>query len=164
MPLVGALAVGTVLPVYVHDALTVSAGGLALAAGAGLIAIQDRTLRLATLGSVIAVAVAALVTAGLAERRQDWRIAAAVARSQVTARDTVVVVPARARTALEYYAPELAPIGTGRGAAVTVVVVGDPALAVAAAREVVSPPRYALLEQQPAGTALVVQRWVRPGS
>ena len=164
MPLVGALAVGTVLPVYVHDALTVSAGGLALAAGAGLIPIQDRTLRLATLGSVIAVAVAALVTAGLAERRQDWREAAAVARSQVTARDTVVVVPARARAALEYYAPELEPIGTGRGAAVTVVVVGDPALAVAAAREVVSPPRYALLEQQPAGTALVVQRWVRPGS
>ena len=35
----------------------------------------------------------------------------------------------------------------GRGEAVTVVVAGDPARAVAAARQVVSPPRYALLEQ-----------------
>jgi len=45
---------------------------------------------------------------------------------------------------------------------VTVVVAGDPALAVARARQVVSPPRYALLSEQEAGSALVVQRWVRP--
>jgi len=52
--------------------------------------------------------------------------------------------------------------GVGRGEAVTVVIVGDPAQAVAAARRVVSPPRYALLEQRSAGTRIVVQRWVRP--
>jgi hypothetical protein len=45
---------------------------------------------------------------------------------------------------------------------VFVVIAGDPALAAAAARGVVSPPRYALLSQEPAGTRLVVQRWVRP--
>ena len=50
----------------------------------------------------------------------------------------------------------------GRGEAVVVVVAGDPAQATAAARTVVSPPRYALLSQEPAGSGLVVQRWVRP--
>jgi hypothetical protein len=50
----------------------------------------------------------------------------------------------------------------GRGDAVTVVVAGDPATAVAIARQVVSPPRYALLEERKAGRRLVVQRWVRP--
>ena len=50
----------------------------------------------------------------------------------------------------------------GRGDAVSVVVVGDPALAVATARPVVSPPRYALLSADRTGTSLVVQRWVRP--
>ena len=137
-------------------------GGVSLAAGIGFVAIPDRGLRLAALASVAAVAIAALVTAALDEREQDWRRAAEIARAQTTGRDTVVVLPQRARAAFEYHAPGLATSAVGRGEAVTVVVVGDPALAVAAAREVVSPPRYALLEQAPAGTGLVVQRWVRP--
>ena len=162
MPLVAVLAAGTWLPVFPREALTVAIGGVSLAAGIGFVAIPDRGLRLAALASVAAVAIAALVTAALDEREQDWRRAAEVARAQTTGRDTVVVLPQRARAAFEYHAPGLATSAVGRGEAVTVVVVGDPALAVAAAREVVSPPRYALLEQAPAGTGLVVQRWVRP--
>ena len=162
MPLVAVLAAGVFLPVYPREALTVAIGGLSLAAGIGVVAITDRALRLAALASVAAVATAALVTAALDEREQDWNRAAEIARAQATGRDTVVVLPPRARPAFEYHAPDLATSMVGRGEAVTVVVVGDPALAVAAAREVVSPPRYALLEQSPAGTSLVVQRWVRP--
>ena len=162
MPLVAVLAAGVVLPVYPREALTVAIGGLSLAAGIGVVAITDRALRLAAFASVAAVATAALVTAALDEREQDWNRAAEIARAQATGRDTVVVLPQRARPAFEYHAPGLATSMVGRGEAVTVVVFGDPALAVAAAREVVSPPRYALLEQSPAGTSLVVQRWVRP--
>jgi hypothetical protein len=74
------------------------------------------------------------------------------------------VLPERAQTALAYYAPELRLSRVGRGAAVTVVIAGDRARATALARSVVSPPRYALLEEHPTGTHLVVQRWVRPGA
>ena len=164
MPLVTVLAAGIVLPVYPREALTVGAGGLALAAATGLVALPDRSLRLASALAVVTVAVAALVTAGVAETPQDWRRAGVLARAEAGPRSSVVVVPARARSALTYYAPGLRLTTQGRGDAVTVVVAGDPDLAVAAARTVVSPPRYALLEQQAAGTKLVVQRWVRPGS
>ena len=41
------------------------------------------------------------------------------------------------------------------------VVAGEPDDATATARAVVSPPRYALLSQDPSGRRLVVQRWVR---
>ena len=164
MPLVAVLAAGIGLPVYPREALAVGAGGLALAAAAGLVALPDRPLRLASALAVVTVAVAALVMVGLSETPQDWRRAAALARAEAGPRSSVVVVPARARPALTYYAPGLRPTTQGRGDAVTVVVAGDPELAVAAARTVVSPPRYALLEQQDAGTDLVVQRWVRPGA
>ena len=43
-----------------------------------------------------------------------------------------------------------------------VVIAGDPDQATRSGRQVVSPPRYALLSQQHAGEDLVVQRWVRP--
>ena len=135
---------------------------LDLAAGVGLVSIRDRALRLVTLAALVVVAVAALATAATHETREDWRAAARIARAKTTARDTVVVLPARARAAFAYYAPEIRTSGVGRGEGVTVVVAGDPATAVAAARPFVAPPRYALLSEEPAGSRLVVQRWVRP--
>lgn len=164
MPLVFVLAAGVAIPVHPRAALVVGAGGVALAAAAGLVAIRERALRLATGAAVLAVAVAALVTASVADTRQDWRRAAVLARAEATPRSSVVVLPPRARSALSYYAPELRSVGAGRGDAVTVVIAGDPDRALATGREVVSPPRYALLEQQTAGRELVLQRWVRPGS
>ncbi len=162
LPLVGVLVAGIGLPVFPRTALTVAAGGVALAAGIGLVSIADRGLRLASAAAVGVVAVAAIATAAAENPRQDWRAAARVTRAKTTPRDTVVVIPERARVALGYYAPDLRASLVGRGEAVTVVVAGDPDLAVAAARRVVSPPRYALLSEQPAGSELVVQRWVRP--
>lgn len=162
LPLVGVLVAGIALPVFPRTALTVAAGGVALAAGVGLVSIADRGLRLASAAAVGVVAVAALATAAAENPRQDWRAAARVTRAKTTPRDTVVVIPERGRVALSYYAPDLRTSLAGRGEAVTVVVAGDPDLAVAAARQVVSPPRYALLSEQAAGSELVVQRWVRP--
>ena len=162
LPLVGVLVAGIGLPVFPRTALTVAAGGVALAAGVGLVSIADRGLRLASAAAVGVVAVAAIATAAAENPRQDWRAAARVTRAKTTPRDTVVVIPERARVALRYYAPDLRTSLVGRGEAVTVVVAGDPDLAVAAARRVVSPPRYALLSEQAAGSELVVQRWVRP--
>jgi mannosyltransferase len=162
LPLVAVLLAGIGLPVFPRTALTVAAGGVALAAGVGLVKIPDRGLRLASAAAVGVVAVAALATAAAEGPREDWRSAARLVRAKTTPRDTVVVLPERARVALGYYAPDLRTSLVGRGEGVTVVVAGDRDLAVAAARQVVSPPRYALLSEGAAGAGLVVQRWVRP--
>lgn len=161
-PLVAVLVAGAALPVYPELALTVAAGGVALAAGIGLVGIGDRNLRLAAGATVAAVAVVALGTAVLRDAPENWRRAARLVRASATPRDTVVVIPERARAAFAYYAPELRLSRTGRGNAVLVVIQGDPQLASRAARLVVPAPRYALLSQWNAGTDVVVQRWVRP--
>ena len=162
-PLAAVLVAGVALPVYPRAALTVCAGGVALGAGIGLVAIPGRTLQLATGAALAAVAIAALVVGVVRESPEDWRAAAAIVRQQTTPRDTVVVLPDRARSAFAYYAPELRLASVGRGEGVSVVVAGAPGDATATARAVVAPPRYALLLQDSAGSRLVVQRWVRPG-
>jgi mannosyltransferase len=162
MPLASVLVAGVALPVFPRTALTVAAGGVALAAGVGLVSIPDRGLRLASGAAVAVVAIAALATAAAERPKEDWRAAARHVRAKTTERDTVVVLPERSAAALAYYAPDVRTSRIGRGQGVTVVVAGAPELAVARARPVVSPPRYALLSQQEAGSALVVQRWVRP--
>jgi len=161
-PLASVLLAGIALPVYPRTALTVAAGGVALAAGVGLVSIPDRGLRLASGAAVAVVAIAALATAASEGPREDWRAATRLVRAKTTPRDTVVVLPERARAAFAYYAPDLPTSLVGHREAVSVVVAGDPGLAVARARPIVSPPRYALLSEQKAGSALVVQRWVRP--
>jgi mannosyltransferase len=163
-PVAACLVAGVALPVYPREALTVCAGGVALGAGVGLVAVPGRWLRLGAGAALTAAAVAALVVGAVREPPEDWRAAADLVRGQTTPRDTVVVLPERARAALAYYAPELPIRRVGRGAAVDVVVVGARDEATATARTVVSPPRYALLSESAAGTRLVVQRWVRPGS
>lgn len=135
---------------------------MSLAAGVGLVSIRDRALRLVCLAAVGVVAVAALGMAAGQKPREDWRAAARIVRAKTTPRDTVVVLPERARSALAYYAPGVRTNLAGRGDGVTVVVVGDPDVAAAVARQVIAPPRYALLSEEPAGSRLVVQRWVRP--
>jgi mannosyltransferase len=162
VPLVAVLIGGIALPVYPRAALAVCAGGVALAAGIGLVAIPDRSHRIAIALATGAVAIATIATGALREPPEDWRRATELARNETTPRGTVVVLPERARAAFAYYAPEVRIGRVGRGEAVVVVVAGDPARATAAARTVVSPPRYALLSQEPAGSGLVVQRWVRP--
>jgi len=162
VPLLAVLLAGLGLPVYPRSALTVAAGGACLAAGVGLVSIRDRALRLVTLAALAVVAVAALATAATDAPQEDWRAAARIAREKTTARDTVVVLPARAQAAFAYYAPGIRTSLVGRGAGVTVVVAGDPVTAAAMARQVVAPPRYALLSAEPAGSRLVVQRWIRP--
>ena len=163
-PVAAVLVAGVALPVYPRWALTVCAGGLALAAGVGLVGIPERTLRLGAGAALAVVAIGALVVDVVREAPEDWRSAAELVRRQATPRSTVVVLPERARQAFAYYAPELRLALVGRGDAVSVVVVGDPARATQAARTVVSPPRYALLAQDGAGSRVVVQRWVRPGA
>jgi len=162
VPLAAVALAGIGLPVFPRTALTVAAAGVCLAAGVGVVSIRDRALRLVTLCALAVVGVAALVTAATHETREDWRAAARIVQGKTTARDTVVVLPARARAAFAYYAPEIRTSLVGRGEGVTVVVAGDPATGVAVARQVVAPPRYALLSVEPAGSRLVVQRWVRP--
>ncbi len=161
-PLVALLVAGVALPVYPVPSLTVAAAGLSLAAGVGLVAVTDRALRLAAAAAVAVVAVAALGTAVVRDPAENWRRAARLVRASATPRDTVVVIPERGRAPFSYYAPELRLSRVGRGAAVFVVIDGDPALAATTARQVVTPPRYALLTQESAGSGVVVQRWVRP--
>jgi dolichyl-phosphate-mannose-protein mannosyltransferase len=162
MPLVFVVAAGLALPVFPRVALTVAAGGLALGAGIGLVAIPDRGIRLTAGAALAVVAVAALGTAAARDQRENWRAAAHVVLASRRPEDTVVVLPERARAAFSYYAPGLRLSRIGRGDAVFVVVAGDPRQATASGRQAVSPPRYALLSEAHAGEGLVVQRWVRP--
>jgi mannosyltransferase len=162
MPLLFVLAAGVALPVYPRGPLTVAIGGLALGAGVGLVSISDRGVRIAAAAALAVVAVAGLGTAALRDQPENWRAAARLVQANVTTHDTVVVLPERARTAFAYYAPELRLSRVGRGASVLVVIAGDPDQATRSGRQVVSPPRYALLSQRHAGEDLVVQRWVRP--
>ncbi|HET9243768.1 MAG TPA: glycosyltransferase family 39 protein [Gaiella sp.] len=161
-PLAGVLLAGLALPVFPRTALAVSAGGACLAAGVGLLAIPGRPERIAAALAVAVVAAGAMLAAAVREPGEDWRRATELATSGDAEGGTIVVLPERARTAFAYYAPDARLHRVGRGDTVTVVVAGDSADATAAARSVVSPPRYALLSQEPAGSGLVVQRWVRP--
>ena len=163
-PLAAVLVAGVALPVYPRAALAVCAGGVALAAGIGLVAIPDRRLQLAAGAGLAAIALGALVAGAVREDPEDWRAAVALVRRQQSPSDTIVVLPERARPAFAYYAPDLRVGRVGRGEAVSVVVAGEPGDATATARAVVSPPRYALLSQDASGRRLVVQRWVRPGA
>jgi mannosyltransferase len=163
VPVVAVLVAGVALPVYPRTALVVCAGGASLAAGIGLVAIPGRRERFAVAAGAVAVAIATLAAAAVRDPAEDWRRAAELVRAESTPRASVVVLPERARAAFEYYAPDARTSLVGRGEAVLVVVAGEPAAATATARTVVSPPRYALLSQEPAGRGLVVQRWVRPG-
>jgi hypothetical protein len=162
MPLLFVLAAGVALPIFPRVALTVAAGGLALGAGIGLVAVPDRGMRLAAGAALAVVAVAALGTAAARDQRENWRAAAHLVLANTSPDDTVVVLPERARAAFSYYAPGLRLSRVGRGDAVFVVIAGDPGQATASGRRVVSPPRYALLSEQHAGEGLVVQQWVRP--
>jgi hypothetical protein len=163
MPILFVLAAGVALPVYPRMALTVAAGGLALGAGIGLFAIADHGVRLATGAALAVVAVAALATAAARDQPENWRAAARLVRARATAKDTIVVLPDRARAAFSYYAPGLPLSRVGRGDAVFVVVLArDSRRATQSGREVVPAPRYALLSAEHAGDDLVVQRWVRP--
>ncbi len=161
-PLVFVLGAGVALPVYPRVALTVAAGGLAVGAGAGLVAISDANVRLAAGAALAVVALAALGVAASRDQPENWRAAAKLVRASATTRDTVIVLPHRARAAFSYYAPDQRLSHVGRGEAVLVVVAGDPRRAPRLGRSVVPAPRYALLSEEQAGDDLVVQRWVRP--
>jgi mannosyltransferase len=162
MPVLAVLVAGIALPVYPRTALTVCAGGIALGAGVGLFAIRDAGVRLAAGAAVAVVAVAAIGSAAARDQSENWRAASRLVRASVTPRDTVVVLPPRARAAFSYYAPDLGLSRVGHGEAVLVVVAGDSAATTALGREVVAAPRYALLSETHAGDGIVVQRWVRP--
>lgn len=161
-PPVAVLVAGIALPVYPAEALVAGAAGISLAAGIGLAAIPGRRLRLVAAGAALVGAVVALGVVGTGAQEEDWRSAAAHVRADSGAQETVVVLPAWAGSALTHYAPSVGVTRVGRGEGVWVVVLGDPESATATARSVVSPPRYALQSQQPFGTRLVVQHWVRP--
>ncbi len=146
VPLVAVLVGGVALPVYPREALAVCAGGAALAAGIGLMAIPDRSHRIAAAVATSIVAVAALAAGALREGPEDWRSATELVRREATPRGTVVVLPARARAAFAYYAPEIRTSLAGRGDEVVVVVAGDPSEAhdSGARRRLTAPVRVAV--------------------
>ena len=133
---------------------------MALLAGAGLIALPRHEL----------VAVAALGTVALTGVRlaqlersapENWRAAVSYA---VTARgegDRIVVAPARAISALSYYAgPDRGSLDPD-GQIVYVIVRADDDAALATARRAVHAPAYALRGARTFGKQLQVQDWER---
>ena len=151
---------GIALPVYPRTALTVAAGGVALAAGVGLVSIPDRGLRLASAAAVAVVAIAALATAASRARGRTGarrRVSSARRRRRGTPSSSFRRGPAPPSPTTRRACERASSAAARR---LTVVVAGDPALAVARARPVVSPPRYALLSEQKAGSP----SWYSAGS
>jgi mannosyltransferase len=160
-PLIALLVVGVGLPVFPRYALVLCAPGVAVAAGIGLDALADRTLVPLVAGGVAVVALAAIVATASTPMAEDWRSAARLVRETRGVRETVVVLPPRARAALAYYAPfvRVHDAARGDGAWLVVATAADPR---SLARTAVTTPRYALLDERQFGDDLVVQHWVRP--
>ena len=162
-PLVALLLAALALPVFTA-ALVLCAPGLALAAGA-VVPLLAPVRGLVWAGVALLLVSSAVTTADRLREApdQDWR-ALVVAVKRVRAdNETVVAVPDRARAVVAYYAPDLPLVGHVRGSGGWVAVAaGTPDGAIAAARPVVTTPRYALLRQFAYGDGLRLQHWVRP--
>ena len=162
-PVVALLVAALAMPVFA-GALVLCAPGLALAAGAAAPLLAP-TRGLVWAGVALLVVSAGVTTADRLREPpdKDWRALAAALERVRGDSETVVVVPARARAVIAYYAPALPLIGHVRGSGGWVAVVADtPDGAIAAARPVVTTPRYALLRQFAYGDGLRLQHWVRP--
>ncbi len=158
-----AIALGAaLLPVHVAAAAVIAAPGVALAAGVGVSTIGDTRVAAAACALAAAASLAAIAVSATRASDADWREASRWVEQQRGARETVVVVPPRAREAFRHYAPDAPFAAVGRGDGVWVAVRSTPGGAVIAGRRVVATPRYALLEQRSFGDGLVVEHWVRP--
>ena len=162
VPVVGVAVASLVVPVIPETALVIGIPGVALAAGVGLVALPEERWQLLAGGAAAAAAVAGVVAWYALAPAQDWRAAGRFLTAEANGAETVVVLPRRARPALEYYAADARLSLRARGDGAWVLYAGDPGDALAAARRAVDTPRYALLDQRSFGDRLVVQHWVRP--
>ena len=147
-PLVALLFAALALPVFT-GALVLCAPGVALAAGAAAPLLAP-VRGLVWAGVALLLVSSAVATADRLREPpdEDWRALTAAVKRVRGGNETVVVVPARARAVVAYYAPYLPLIGQVRGSGGWVAVVADtPDGAIAAARPIVRTPRYALLRQ-----------------
>ena len=162
-PFLALLLAALALPVFT-GALVLCAPGLALAAGA-VVPLLSPVRGLVWAGLALLL-VSSMLTAADRLREtpdQDWRTLTVAVKRVRADHETVVVVPERARAVVAYYAPDLPLVGHVRGSGGWVAVVTDtPDGAIAAARPVVTTPRYALLRQFAYGDGLRLQHWVRP--
>jgi 4-amino-4-deoxy-L-arabinose transferase-like glycosyltransferase len=162
-PVAATLLAATGLPVF-SGALVLAAPGVALATGAAVTLISGDARLLWGGLALLGVACVATTTVRLtAPPQEDWRALAAAVQRVRRDDETVVVVPDRSRAAFAYYAPDVQVIRFARNQGAWVAVVAHtPSGAIAAARPVVSTPRYALLRQFRYGDGLRLQHWVRP--
>jgi mannosyltransferase len=163
LPLVGALTLSIVRPSLDPRYLAVASPALALLAGAGLVALARREL-------VATAAIVMLAVAGVRLERleranvEDWPAAVSFAETAHTTDGRIVVAPPRAISAFAFYAGADRGSLAAAGSRVLVVARADgDAAALAAAREAVRAPAYALLGMRRFGSRLQVQTWVRTG-
>jgi mannosyltransferase len=162
-PVVACLLAATVMPVFTVSALTLCAPGIALAAAASLDLLPSRETLLVALVVVTLLAAGILGVRATTAPAQDWRALARAVKRVQGPRETVVVLPARSRAVLAYYAPYVTTSTRARGSGAWVAVVADtPGDAIAQARAAVRTPTYALLRQSRYGDDLRLQHWVRP--
>jgi mannosyltransferase len=162
-PAVALVGAGVAMPVFADWALVVGAPGLALGAGVGLAAIADERVQRVTGLAVLAAALVGVAVWLAGPSIEDWRGAAAAMRTDRSAAETVVVLPSRSTDAFAYYRPYTRLAGVARGAGAWIFIAdGAGPSTIAAARRVVTTPRYALLSETRFGSKLVLQHWVRP--
>ncbi len=161
-PLLALAVAALAFPVHPRSAVVVALPGIALAAGTGIAAIDDRRFAAVAAAAAVLAPAVALAVEATGAAPADWRSAARFVDERSGPGETVVVLPARARAAYTTYGSPERVTGVGRGDGVWVVVRTPWANAVESARDVVPTPRYALLTERTFGDELVVQHWVRP--
>jgi len=156
------LLVGSLLkPVFVARYLITSTPAFAMLVGVAIAAVAYRPLLAGVLVLLGILLVAQLGVWYSHPSDTDWRGATRYVDA-VRGRDPVLIAPFWAAPVYTYYAGGRIPPDTPSGRSVWVVSLGDDdAAMVQAAREVVHPPRYALLTSRSFGGHVSVQHWVR---
>ena len=161
-PVVMGLLVSLARPGFEAGYALVAVPALALLVAAGVVS-QQRWVALGLVSLLVAGAGFRLVEWYTGPSAEDWRGAVGAIRAEQRAGEAVVVLPERQRIAAAYYAGEGFAIERARGHRVWLLLaVGDADRRLRLARDLVRPPRYALLDERRYGDDLWLQIWDEP--
>ncbi len=161
-PVALGLLVSFARPSFDAGYAVVAVPALALLVAAGVVS-QQRWVALGLVALLGAGAGFRLVEWYTGASAEDWRAAVAAIRTEQHAGEAVVVLPRRQRVAAAYYAGEGFAVDRPRGHRVWLLLaVNDPERRLQLARDLVRPPRYALLDERRYGDELWLQIWDEP--
>jgi mannosyltransferase len=159
-PLACGVLVSVIKPALVPRFLIVASPAVALLAALALERVTSHLLWSAAVVVLVALSIPALVHT-YTQNPEDWRAAAASARSAVTQGSTVAVVPGFDWRALDVYAPDVPRVTRPAGRVMTVFATGPPAARRDLVSQFIGRAPYRLERTDRVGPDFVAERWVR---